>query len=432
MAEKKRKALDLQTKHKIILECEKQNSNKSEISRRYGIQHSTLFTILKNKEKVKAAVLNNCTGKSKKLRGADHPDLEAVLFDWFMQQRAMHIPVSGPMIKAKADDLALRLKIENFRSSEGWLQRFKARRGITLKTISGESASVDDATIDSWQPVLKSILNRYSPCDVYNADESGLFYNLLPDKTLAIKGDPCKGGKRSKERLTVLLCCNMDGSDKLKPLIIGKSENPRAFRGVRELPCSYKANKKAWMTSAFFIQWLNAFDAKMGVKNRKVVLFIDNCPAHPIVSLRNVELVFFPPNCTSRLQPLDQGIFRQLKHKFRSMLVNALMRKLATGSSSIKWNVLDAMRAVSVSWQNISTKSINNCFKHAGFAYDNEQCHSETETLQEPEGWNEIVSKLNVECGYEDYVAADDNITVTEELNDAELLELRNSSVLLR
>ena len=156
----------------------------------------------------------------------------------------MQIPVSEPMIKAKADDLALRLKIENFRCSEGWLQRFKAKRGITLKTISYESASVDDATIDSWQPVLKSILNQYSPCDVYNADESRLFYNLLPNKTLSVKGDSCRGGKRSKERLIVLLCCNMDGSDKLKPLIIGKSENPRAFHGVCELPCSYKANRE--------------------------------------------------------------------------------------------------------------------------------------------------------------------------------------------
>ena len=87
------------------------------------------------------------------------------------------------------------------------------------------------------------------------------------------------------------------------------------------------------------------------------------------------------------------------------------------------------MRTVSVLWQNISAKSINNCFKHAGFAYNNEQCHSETETLQEPEGWNEIISKLNVECSYEDYVVADDNITVTEELNDADLVELRNSRV---
>ena len=181
-----------------------------------------------------------------------------------------------------------------------------------------------------------------------------------------------------------------------------KIRNPRAFHGVRELPCSYKANKKAWMTSAFFIQWFNVFDAKMGVKNRKVVLFIDNCPAHSIVSLCNVELVFFPPNCTSRLQPLDQGTFCQLKHKFHSMLVNVLIWKLATGSSSVKWNVLDAMRTVSVSLQNISAKTINNCFKHAGFAYDNEQCHSETKKMQEPEGWNEIVSKLNVECSYED------------------------------
>ena len=59
------------------------------------------------------------------------------------------------------------------------------------------------------------ITEGYSPKDFYNADETGLFYKCTPDKTLAFKGERCSGGKLSKERITLLIGANMDGSDKL-------------------------------------------------------------------------------------------------------------------------------------------------------------------------------------------------------------------------
>ena len=41
--------------------------------------------------------------------------------------------------------------------------------------------------------------------------EKGLFWRMLPDRTIAIKGDKCHGGKKSKERNTLLVRVNMDG-----------------------------------------------------------------------------------------------------------------------------------------------------------------------------------------------------------------------------
>ena len=70
----------------------------------------------------------------------------------------------------------------------------------------------------------------YEPRNVHNADETGLFFNMLPDRTLAYKGESCHGGKHSKDRLTVLLCVNSDGSDKQVPNVIGKSPKPSASR----------------------------------------------------------------------------------------------------------------------------------------------------------------------------------------------------------
>lgn len=79
---------------------------------------------------------------------------------------------------------------------------------------------------------LQEILNSYEPRDVFNVDEMGLFYKELPSKTLAYRGEACTGGKRSKERITVLVGANMAGDEKLKLLVVGKSRHPRCFKGI--------------------------------------------------------------------------------------------------------------------------------------------------------------------------------------------------------
>jgi hypothetical protein len=45
--------------------------------------------------------------------------------------------------------------------------------------------------------------------------------------------------------------------------VIGKSKNPRCFKNVKSLPTEYVANKKAWMTSEIFTNWLHQIDKKM-------------------------------------------------------------------------------------------------------------------------------------------------------------------------
>jgi hypothetical protein len=142
---------------------------------------------------------------------------------------------------------------------------------------------------------LVRYLEGYKPNDIFNADETGIFFNLLPSKTFATRGDKCHGGNKSKDRITALLCANSDGSENLTPLIIGKFAKPRCFKNVWALPCKYTSNKNAWMTSGIFKTFLKSLDAKMGGANRKILLFIDKCPAQPPDTdfLRNIKVVFF-------------------------------------------------------------------------------------------------------------------------------------------
>ena len=103
-------------------------------------------------------------------------------------------------------------------------------------------------------------MQTYSPADIYNADETGVFFRLLPNKTLEFKDVDCHSGKKNKERLTAMVCANMSGTDRLSLLIIGKPANPRCLMHVKALPTEYEANKKAWMTSDIFKEWVKKVD----------------------------------------------------------------------------------------------------------------------------------------------------------------------------
>ena len=124
---------------------------------------------------------------------------------------------------------------------------------------------------------------------IYNADETGLFWRLLPNRIL-VCGDEAHADELAKERLTVLGCANAAGTHKCELLVIGKSAHPRAFKNVNHLPVTYKANKRAWVTQDIFLNWFNNNFAteernhckKMGLgDNCKILLLLDNCPAHP-------------------------------------------------------------------------------------------------------------------------------------------------------
>jgi hypothetical protein len=56
--------------------------------------------------------------------GAKHSDLETELFEWFCHAQASNIPIEGPMVKEKANKIALKMGIE-FQCLNGWIQRFK-------------------------------------------------------------------------------------------------------------------------------------------------------------------------------------------------------------------------------------------------------------------------------------------------------------------
>lgn len=362
-------ALTLSAKMKVLEDVDRAQESKTAIAKRHGIPKCTLSRILKDREKIQKAYNSGAfTPGRKRMRLADHEDLEKALFLWFKRARSSNLPVTGPILEEKARDIALQIGIEDFKFSDGWLSRFKKRHGLVFRTIAGESAAVDLNVCADWQQQkLQDVLSTYKPSDIFNVDEMALFYKLLPNKTLSLKGEKCTGGKHSKDRVTVLVGANMDGSEKLKLLVIGKAKRPRAFKGVKGLPVFYEANTKAWMTQAIFETWLRERDAEFIKKGRKVVFIVDNCPAHGEVrDLNSIRLEFLPANVTAVLQPMDQGVIRNLKVFYRRHILRRMMLYMES-NKGYTVGLLSAIHILAQSWDEVASTTIRRCFGHAGF-----------------------------------------------------------------
>ena len=91
----------------------------------------------------------------------------------------------------------------------------------------------------------------------------------------------------AKDRVTMLVCTYLTGTEKSPLLAIGKYKKPRCFRGLSCLSTEYEASPNAWMNATIFEAWLQKWDRKLARSGRKIALFIHNCTAHP--RLQNLE-----------------------------------------------------------------------------------------------------------------------------------------------
>ena len=139
--------------------------------------------------------------------------------------------------------------IADFQGSHGWLDKWKQQFNIKQMRVCGESGDVRGETIDSWKERLPEILEGYGAEDVWNMDEGRIFWKALPDHGFGRKGSQCKGGKKSKQCVTVALFVSAAGK-KEKPIFIRRSKNPRCLRRFDKslLPVNYFSQSKAWMT----------------------------------------------------------------------------------------------------------------------------------------------------------------------------------------
>jgi hypothetical protein len=143
-----------------------------------------------------------------------YQDVDEALAQWVEAYQA-NININGEMIRQKATQFLERLHPDapKFEFSSGWLTKFKQRHQIQSHRQFGESGVADTKIIEESLPRIRTILDQYALANIYNMDETGLFYRMQADNSLATK--QLEGRKHNKECITIIISYNTDGFDKL-------------------------------------------------------------------------------------------------------------------------------------------------------------------------------------------------------------------------
>uniref|UniRef100_A0A3B3TJJ8 DDE-1 domain-containing protein n=1 Tax=Poecilia latipinna TaxID=48699 RepID=A0A3B3TJJ8_9TELE len=213
-----------------------------------------------------------------------------------------------------------------FIASKGWFDKFQKRFGLKSVSLHGEAASADTDGVEEYvNNKFKAIIEEggYKPEQVFNMDETGLFWKRMPSCTF-IMSDEAKapGFKSQKDCVTVIMCGNAAGF-MTKPGPIYKSKNPRAlkYKNKNALPVYWLHNAQAWMTKVLTSDWFQRRfipEVKRNVREKgldfKVLLLMDNAGGHAAdLSYDGVQIEYLPLNTTSLIQPMDQGIIGAFK-----------------------------------------------------------------------------------------------------------------------
>ena len=156
-----------------------------------------------------------------------YKEVDEAVYLWVCMLRSLrndrrYLPLSRGIIKTRALYEAKRLGISNFKASDGWFWRWRWRYNILNSVrLHGEAGDVDLVEADKKIEVLKSDLaaNGYKASNVFNMDETGVFYRTIPNRTYVHvlgSGDKRQVGRgtkmmKCKDRITVILCTNATG-----------------------------------------------------------------------------------------------------------------------------------------------------------------------------------------------------------------------------
>lgn len=387
----------------------------------------------------------------KTMKKCDYEKVSEALFLWFTQNRDKGVPMSGPILQEKA--LKFRNELNegepDFTASVGWLDRWKKRYGIRQLNVCGEKLSANFEAVQLFRDKLHKVLDKdnLTGDQIFNCDETGLNYKMLPEKTLASKAEKAAPGyKRSKERVTILACSNATANLKMKLSMIGKAKKPRAFKNVSKnaLPVKYYNQKNAWMSSDIFKEWFfNEFvpqtEKFLKANNlpRKALLLLDNATCHPNedeLQDQDIKAMFLPPNVTSLCQPMDQGTLETLKRNYRRNLLSSLINAMDEGEDMVeklrRINLKDVAYDVAQSWESVGANTIAKSWKI--LLQENQENSPDDENLQqqtEPENTT-LLSLLRKVPGCADATEVDVNEWIVQdeefEVTDEEIVNMVN------
>ncbi|XP_044537936.1 tigger transposable element-derived protein 1-like [Gracilinanus agilis] len=386
----KRKALSIKEKLDIIRRFEG-NERTCDISRATGLKESTLRTIRDNAVKIKETSrtgTGTSAAKSIRARPKEIEEMERLLSLWMEGKRSgtTFLTAKGKALSIYAD---LKRKAPNpadvapFRASCGWFSGFKHRYNFQSLQLLGEAASAQLKAAKELPALIQKLVKEegYTLDQIFNFDETGLYYKRMPRRTYIAKAEKhSPGPKAAKDRLTIMVGANASGDLKLKPVVVYRSANPQALRGIvkASLGVHYRYSKKGWMTAQIcidiFAEFFPVLEDYCKKKNLafKILIIIDNAPSHPLTIAElnpNVKFIFLPPETTSLIQPLGQGVIALFKAYYLRRTFKMLLA--ATGGENAetviefwkRFNIKMAIDIIVEAWNDVTKECLHRVWK---------------------------------------------------------------------
>lgn len=405
-ARKPRVELTLKQKSDIIDEAKKRGFkpesvkstlnrvNQTHLAEQFGVTKKTINRVLWKAKDLKQKFLNS-PADLKRSRPTHYGAIEekVVAIVTLLCNRPKPLPISFSIIKAKAEDVAKSLGEADFKASSGWWEKVRRRNGIRKSArLHGEAGEVDHEQIKNRIEEIRKELEKYDPENIYNWDETGLYFKLIPHSTYTApteKRKQIRGTKaqKAKDRVALTTCTNATGTHKIPLAMIGKAAKPWCFR-AHQSPIPYNNQANAWNDSKLTKWWFrDIFLPEIRKRtSRQVVLLADNFGSHdadvPALQDPQVKWILLPPNCTAVHQPMDQGVIAALKANYKSKLLHAMVKNLenydhlrqlgstlAPGVQGLEHayppNLLDIASLAHEGWNSMTQSTIANCWLKA-------------------------------------------------------------------
>ncbi|KAK9306373.1 hypothetical protein QLX08_002895 [Tetragonisca angustula] len=363
-----------------ILKKLEAGENIKDLAREYNVTDRTIRRIRQNASSIRQFAEKECKLQRKRMRSSTSADLDKDLYSWVLQRRSAGGRVTDSILIEKAKAMQEESGgPSNFIPCRGWLWRFKKNYNLSQANIFSESERGDTNESSARQFIqqLPRIQEELEIGDdnLYNMDETSLFWRMLPKEVLT--GANEKGVKRESEekikndRVTLALCSNATGSHKLPLLLINKHKRPRALKHcINHLPVIYTHNENAWMNTETFQFWYHS-KFKPCVRRRqleennngKVLLIVDNFSGHNLPEEEtddgHFKIMFLPPNTSSLIQPMDQGVITKFKKRFRHRLLQRFFQ-YENGPSEFyaDYDIKDCIDLIDETWYAIRSLNI--------------------------------------------------------------------------
>lgn len=351
-----------------ILAFVEKGGSQGAAAEKFGVSRTAVTKMVKEKEAICAQARSENTNSRKVLQYQHKLSIiEDMLYKWQLQVEidSPTTKLTGDLLQSKAMEFRNKvladysselpdevvLSLTDFKASNGWLHRYMQRRSIrALPKHNDDNADNGGDRAEQRVQRVRMVLAQVPASCIWTLSEIVLRHRTTSGRVDAlINLEP-----RSMDRLSVAMAVSAAG-EKLQLHVVGKSERATALLSGDGAdaadPAAYgvlfRAHTRAWHDSYAVMEYIQLLNREAKARKQTWFLVLDSSASHVAAAhalhpsgsyrsgftLESMVLLFLPPTATvdstsfgtRDMQPLHQGIIRDLKRSYRAELIQSLV-----------------------------------------------------------------------------------------------------------